>query len=480
MNPLKWSPYDSLKWIALALIIRLGLFLFFNHEFHLHWRQDMLHGIVVHHNDTDGYFTPLEAVVAGEGYNSPCRMPGLLPIYWPLRLVFSASNAQTVVIVLQLILGALSAFLLAKSAFVWTNSNKVFKTVFFLYAISSFVSIWDHAAISDSFSVNFLVVAIYFLSQFYINKSNRLVLVAGFFLAWSVFFRPAHLLVYPAFACLLWAIHGLHFNGFKKAFAGALILTAPFAISDALWINHNYQRYERFVWLQDDDQLCFGSLAPYHIAVRDMIIQRGGDFKEWSVNTELAWIMDADSTSNFAFDPSFFTSNYSLDSLKLLKQHYTVAADRSLENHIRVQAQNQVMNLANNMAQEYKEEAKFRYYFVNRIKQIRRFIFSGNVDNLPFPSRSKMSWIEFAVKSFYTLLLHSVVVVFLCASVFFCYKRNWILLALSLFPWILILLLGGVLGYAEQRYLTPAYPFMLIIGASFLFRKTALKPSNIS
>jgi uncharacterized membrane protein YgdD (TMEM256/DUF423 family) len=39
---------------------------------------------------------------------------------------------------------------------------------------------------------------------------------------------------------------------------------------------------------------------------------------------------------------------------------------------------------------------------------------------------------------------------------------------LLIFPIFHILVLGAILGYAEQRYLTPAYPFLVVGTAIFL------------
>jgi hypothetical protein len=47
------------------------------------------------------------------------------------------------------------------------------------------------------------------------------------------------------------------------------------------------------------------------------------------------------------------------------------------------------------------------------------------------------------------------------------------MIGIALAPLTIILVIGGVLGYAEQRYLTPAYPFMVVVVSYFLlyFRK---------
>jgi hypothetical protein len=204
------------------------------------------------------------------------------------------------------------------------------------------------------------------------------------------------------------------------------------------------------------------------VATRNFVIGRGGDFKEWSLNTELAWIMDGDTSSKFIFNESYFTPKYGMDSLNTLKRYYALSRDSAATEIERQDAISRLENLAINMNNDYKMERKLDYYFLNRIKLILLFAFSGTVENLPFPAKADMNVFEFGIKAFYVLLLHAVVLLFFFGFCYAIYSKDLGILAISSFPIILILIIGAFLGYAEQRYLTPVYPFMLVVAAYFV------------
>jgi hypothetical protein len=42
------------------------------------------------------------------------------------------------------------------------------------------------------------------------------------------------------------------------------------------------------------------------------------------------------------------------------------------------------------------------------------------------------------------------------------------MLVVAIIPWILIITLAGIMGYIEQRYLVPAYPFFIILLVYFI------------
>ncbi len=463
-----WSTKNYLNWFFLALAIRTVIFIFFNFEFQQNWPDELRDSVAIFHNDSYGYYNPLESIYSGEGYVTACRMPGLVPVYCASRVFFSHPNAIIFIVLLQVIIGAISVVALAAAAYKLIASELAFKIVFFTYAISSFVTIWDHAAQSDSFSVSFMVFALYFLVKLKQKLHWKNALLFGLFFAWSVFHRPAHIVAFPLLFFFIFSIKGITLCAFRMAIYYSIIGILPFLIFDAIWVGYNFQKMKRVVFLQDEDRVCFQALADHHVATRNFVIGRGGDFKEWSLNTELAWIMDGDTASKFSFNESYFTPKYGMDSLNTLKRYYTQSKDSAATEIERQAAISRVENLALNMNNDYKMERKLDYYFLNRIKLILLFAFSGTVENLPLPAKADMNVFEFGIKAFYVLLLHAVVLLFFFGFCYAIYSKDLGILAISSFPIILILIIGAFLGYAEQRYLTPVYPFMLVVAAYFV------------
>lgn len=472
-NHLNFTNRKYLRWFFLALIVRACVFVFFCFEFNQNWPSDLLHSsVVVFHHDTSGYYDPLENMHNGLGYDSSCRLPGLAPVYSVARLFFTQENAILFIVLLQIIVGAISVVALASSAFKLLKSEVAFQIVFFSYALSSFVSIWDHAALSDSFSISFLVFAFYFLVRLKDDLRLLNAFLFGLFFTWSVFHRPAHIIAFPILFFFILSLKGVSWKSFRMAVLYSAIAIIPFVIADSVWLKYNFDKTDRIVFLQDEDQICFTALAEYHVAVRNLVIQRGGDFKEWSRNTELAWIMDGNPESKFNFRKHYFTEKYPIDSLVALKDYYTIARSESTSSEVKSDAKRKTEELAERMAQDYKEERKFDYYFLNRIRLMQLFAFSGTVENLPLPSRANSNWVEIGVKVFYVVLFHLVVLLFFLGFIYALFQRNWEIMAIASFPLAVIFIIGAYLGYAEQRYLTPAYPIMMVVAAFIVHKFT--------
>lgn len=479
-NPLKWSVDSVLKWMILAFIIRGAMMLFFSFEFQNNWRPDLLHsGFVVLHNDTHGYFSPMESFIAGDGYSSSCRMPGLLPIYALIRVFFSPEISEIVLVIIQFLVSLVAVYLLAKSAYLLKKSQVLFVITFFVAAFSSFISIWDQALLSDSLSVSFLIYCVYFALK-YVDDSKKVNLVwSGVFLAWTVFVRPTHILLIPVLGLL---ILFKHWNGFKSVgivFKTSVILFLPIVISISAWTYRNYSQLGRPVFLQDRNEVCFGALSEHYVSLRNMVIAWGGDYKGWSKNTELSWFLDKNTSTHFDFDQRIFTTQYNADSLRLLKGYFLTNLDENTDNTLRAFSEKKIREMSLRYTNSYKNEHPIDYYFFNRIRLIRLFVFQGNIENLPLPQMSQMNPFEKMVKYFYSILLIFVAGFFLISCVCSLISKTHTTSIVFLFPVLIIILIGAFFGYAEQRYLAPAYPYMVIgfamLCAKFFETWTALR-----
>jgi hypothetical protein len=470
-NPLKWSVDSVLKWMILAFIIRGAMMLFFSFEFQNNWRPDLLHsGFVVLHNDTHGYFSPMESFIAGDGYSSSCRMPGLLPIYALIRVFFSPEISEIILVLIQFCASVITVYLLAKSAYLLQKSQVLFVITFFVAAFSSFISIWDQALLSDSLSVSFLIYSVYFALK-YIDDSKKMNLVwSGVFLAWTVFVRPTHILLVPVLGLLILFKHWKGFKSFGIVFKTSIILFLPIVVSIAAWTYRNYSQLGRPVFLQDKNEVCFGALSEHYVSLRNMVIGWGGDYKGWSKNTELSWFLDKNTSTHFDFDQRIFTTQYNSDSLRLLKGYFLSTLDERADNAIRTFSENKVREMSLRYTASYKNEHPIDYYFFNRIRLIRLFVFQGNIENLPLPAMSQMNPFEKMVKYFYSILLIFVAGFFLISCLCSLISKTHTTSIVFLFPVLIIILIGAFFGYAEQRYLAPAYPFM-VIGFAMLCTK---------
>jgi hypothetical protein len=412
----------------------------------------------------------MESFIAGEGYSSSCRMPGLLPIYATLRVVFSPEISEIILVFIQFVASLFAVYLLAKTAFLLKKSQVLFTITFFVAALSSFISIWDQALLSDSLSVSFLIYSVYFAIKYVEYSEWKSLVWSGVFLAWTVFVRPTHILLVPVLGLLLLYKHWRGFKSIGVLLKTSIILFLPLVISISAWTYRNYSLLGRPVFLQDKNEVCFGALSEHYVSLRNMVIGWGGDYKGWSKNTELAWFLDKKTSTHFDFAERIFTTQYNADSLQLLKQYLTSSLDEQADSTVRNLGVNKVQEMSLRYTASYKSEHPIDYYFVNRIRLIRLFVFQGNIENLPLPAMAQMNVLEKLVKYFYSILLIFVAGFFFVSFIYSLISKTHTTTIVFLFPILIILLIGAFFGYAEQRYLAPAYPFM-VIGFAMLCAK---------
>jgi hypothetical protein len=454
-----------IKWLTIAFLLKGSMFAFFALQFCQNYPPDSIEfSLFISSGDTGGYYQPIEAFVNGAGYTSICRMPGLLPIYGPLYFLFGTLG-KVPVIFLQFILGVISTYLLAISAKNIFGSLQVFYFTFFLYGLSSFVSIWDHYGYSDSFSTSFLIISFYFFTRFVNSKRAAMLLASGFFMAWSVFLRPVNLIVIPCYFVLLL----INCKGnIRSLIKNALRVVAPCLILIACWGFYTYRVHGKPILLQAPFSECYGNvLSPDHLAIRALIIALGGDFQEWSQGSRSQWFFSnkINYKQSNPFTKYNFTSQYNFDSILNLRNKYHFLHDKNdLSEEEKKLLEADLVTTANRYHASYKSENTFRYYILNRLILVRKFIFPGRLDNLPFPKFADMSLYHKLIKFGYLILLNFISFGGICGLILGFFKKNYY----GIIPLTFILLFTCILGFIEQRYLVPAYPFLCIYCSWFI------------
>jgi hypothetical protein len=453
----------AIKWFSVAVSIKLVLFVLFAVNFIQNWPADWITNFIfILSGDTTGYYVPIESFVNGNGYYSFCRMPGLLPIYGPLYFLFGEVWGKTLVIVLQFLTSALSVYVLARTAELVFNNKRIFYISFFLYAISSFVSIWDHYGYSDSFATSFMIFTFYFFVRYAQERNLKHLFLSGAFMTWSLFFRPINGLVYGCFAFILFI---LLIKDFKLLIRAGFLFVLPCIVSIGIWASYNYHMHKRFILLQGSFSDCYvAALTNDHLAIRDLIIAWGGDFQEWSIGTEAEWFFSKKmnyKAKNF-FTPSTYTSGYNLDSLINLKVAYdSIRSKVPPPDSVKQALVNKIVRSAGAYKKSYQSEHAFRFYILNRVKFLQRFMFPTRLDNLPFPKVSDMKLYQKLTKAGYLVLLNLVSLLGLIGIfVSFSRKNLYVIIPLSI-----VFIVACLLGFVEQRYLLPAYPFFCIYSA---------------
>ncbi|MFN6040061.1 MAG: glycosyltransferase family 39 protein [Bacteroidota bacterium] len=397
----------------------------------------------------------------GQSYSSACRMPGLLPIYSFFRLFFSVDITRILVIFAQFLCGIISVRCLALIARQLFNSN-IYSLVLIVYSLSSFVSIWDHYGLSDSFSVSFLIFSVYFLIKFIYSQVNLNLILSGLFIAWSVFFRPVVIIIMPLYLIVLY--RGVSYKLLFQYVKQAVILCSILFLFLLVWVFYNYKRTQRFIPLQDTMENCFSSYPLHFQKITDLVIGWGGDYQKWHSGGEMHWFLNKniDVKKSNPFSSNIYTSVYNYDSIVKLRQAYFLSVSQGIDSKLKKYYIDYVTENATLYKSVYEKEHPLNFYIFNRLRLIVNFCFPLHLENLPFPKRTDMSFIQFCVKGFYFLLFLAISF-FGVLSVFFVIKENnrKIILVYGI-PIMFIFILAGYLGYIESRYFVPVYPFFFL------------------
>lgn len=452
------------QWIWIIASIKLVLFTYYAVQFHNYWDSDMLVGDVgVTTGDSTGYYSPAKSFATGEGYNSVCRMPGVVPIYALFAVFLDHYSALVSVVFVQLLLSIFSVYLLGSFASSVFKSKYIFQLVTLLYAMSTFVSIFDHMLMSDSLSNSFFIFSIFYLNTSFEKYSWKRLLISGFFLAWAVFLRQIFLVVYPAIAFLL-VIH--YRNLWRQWFFGGLIFIAPLVISIGLWSQYTLKIAGKRIYLTAPIEDCFSTYTLQYQELSGLLIDMGYGEPFWTEGSLPQWMIRSKTNAKApSISTRHFNSAFNADSLNILRNQYH--AFLNSEGLTREELGKSFLDKVMFYRKTYRNENKWDYYVLNRLRHVQVFLFPMRLDNLPGPAFSQMNIFQKAIKLFYSLFFFIVAPLGLISLFWIFIKRPMREGSWSTIPLLLFATLAVVLGFVEQRYFVPIYPFC-IIGVSVL------------
>lgn len=448
----------AIKWLGIAFAIKLVMFIYFAINFYKNTPADLVSNFIfIYSGDTTGYYEPMDSFVNGHGYDSYCRMPGMLPIYYVLSLFFSAMWAKTFMIVLQFITSTISVYVLALVAKMVFKKDRIFYITFFLYALSSFVTIWDHKGYADSFSTTFLIFSFYYLLRSKDKSRYTSLLLSGIFITWAVFIRPIVGIVIPIY--VLFYLFDL--KNIKQTITSGLVFSLPVVLFLFLWAQRNYSQTGRIIILQGPLSECFPGLTPELLSIRDLIVSWGGDTQPWAKGSDGEWFLSKKGAAAEPESKNIYTKAYNLDSLIKLREFFNLTFADSIPDADRNAFKNYVNTKTKLYVDSYRDEHGAKYHFTNKLLLIKRFMFPSRLDGLPFPKLSEMSLVQKAIKGGYLLLLLLVSVFGMIGTVISLSRKIF----LPVLPWAFILILSVGMGYVEQRYYIPVYTFFVILSA---------------
>ena len=458
-------------WLLLALIIKS---LFFSYKVSFEHRtvanENYKETFAMEGGDSYSYFEPVDNYISSGKYYGKIyedyRMPGYGAIYFILCKFFSVPVALNILVLLQLLLSAISVYVLASISFSLFRSDLSFYLTYFLYLISTYVSLYDPLLLSESFCCSALIIGIYFLLNHKSSKWN--LLLAGIFFAWCVFLRP---IMFPllGIACFVLMIDMRNtvkrsvFQKLKLCF----VFLIPFVITDGLWIVSNYKKYDRIIPLTKSkyypniEDSYWAGLLPFINAI-------GGSHMFWQPGSEMSFFIDSpgyiDRKVIATLPDNIYTSKFNLDSLNMIRQLIKEADAPTLDSA----EKNALINTINSKMYTYttsiQVEKPYLFYFGSRIKALKAFFIHSGTYNLFNKASYDLTTIEYLLKLFYSILYLIVIVGGFIGSFMLITKGiklpHYLLISLIAFYLALVFPLG--LKVSEYRYFVPGYPIFCI------------------
>jgi hypothetical protein len=469
------SPGHRFFWISTALLIKVIILGYFLYQSQQLTPGRVIGHVVVKQNDygfflgvVDNYFsTGTMTYIEGKPFAG--RMPGYGIPYMLLRYVMPQQAALVSLIFLQVLLSAISVYVLARMALMLLRHEKYFHITFFLFAISTYTSLFDIFTLSESFSVSAVIFMLFFLFRYVERERAADLVLAGFFLAWCIFLRPflgLFIIIIPL-SVLLWKWKR---NGFAKAFTHAALLCLPFIVFEAAWIIRNYNALGKFVPLETALNESYGKHGPYRasaIAIRQLITGWGGVTGEFYDNSEAWWFHHAqgEQVNNYQFKPHVFNDGFTRDSLVRLKEIFNASGDMARTEHERDSLNTVAETIALKYAESYKQSNKLRYYVLNPFVRVKQLAFSNPNLLMPLPKFSEMNILQKGIKLGYTAMYFIIVAAGLIGALIMLFKRKmdlrWFMLLVI--PLIITLtIIFNPLSIIENRYFLTAYPALLL------------------
>lgn len=465
---INWSSHFSIRRdVAIVVIVKLLLAAYFLYLFNKNYDGSRLyHGLAVNWGDTNGYLNPIEYWLDQSVPLDACRMPGHLPLYAPLYSMLGREWASVGLIIIQFILSIVSVICLARLAFLILRTKFVYYSTLILYSISTFVSIWDLVLMADSFSISLLIISCYLFWAFLNDNKWKYLIYFGLAFSGSFFFRQISVAIAPVFLILLWQRSYKHIGlkHFIKSSICAFIVPAVFLAS---WSLYNFNQNGRFILFVKPINECCGAFTLERLKAGEVLNNWGLNMVHWRPESPGAWFFSKDFETVIHPDiSSKATINYPADSILSLKNAYTKYRNCTNDSAKTIYG-NQFVLKADYIINDFKLQRPWYARVFSRIGLLYSFIFPVTLDNLPLPKRSDMNGLEFLVKISYYALLILINILALVGSIYFFIYTKKIDFYIIIIPWVLCLMLALWLGYIEQRYFAPIYPYFLIISVFF-------------
>jgi hypothetical protein len=450
-------------WVVMAIFAKTSFFIFKVCELGIP-NLIYLETFASDSGDTTSYIEPIENLLKNGVYYDDFRMPGYGWLYFLLRLIFSQTYALNTLVIIQLLLSSLSVYTLALISDKIFKHNYFFYSTFFLYAISSFVSLYDHALLTESFCTSAIIFSVYFLFS---NKKLDLI-ISGMLLTWAVFLKPVMVPLIVLFGLYV-LVRDVHkkFQIKSYSWCNTLLFLLPFFVVDGAWVIRNFQKYDSIIPLTKSVYYPDYEKS-YHLELFAFMNSFGGSIVHWEPGSEITFFSPLPEfikkREEAVLPNNIYTSKFNYDSLIVLRELIKVRDNETVNLYEKQVLDSSIKNKFNTYTKSIKQEKPFLYYIGSRFKVLKTFFVHSGTYNLFNKASFELNKIEFVLKLFYSTLYLIVVIFGFIGSFTLLLKgiRNIDYLFISCVGLYIALVFPFILKLDEFRYFVPGYPFFLI------------------
>lgn len=473
MKPIKLPDIDKSKallFIGVALLFKVFFFLVCMKFYGVSFQK-----LYFFNGDQQGYVNFCETFYrTGVHYDGSStvkdytyRMPNFIFIYYPIRLFFSQQITLNLIIILQTILSAVSTYVLALTAWFVFKRKKYFYLTFGLYCVSSYVAVYNNMLLTESIGTSLLIISVYLLFTGVKNNLLKWVFASGTLMWLCIFFR--------AFLGMVWvgALVYILFApvNFKRRLKLMLAYAVVFLLMESIWVVRNYDKTGQFIafdsshfWYDDmpykAERPYVNFIKAYGFSVIDWIKDYQGT---WFTAEEEAKAKGIARPGDDIFPASTFNDGLTIDSLKYARTNLIcarMAVDDKPDTAIQ-HCDAEASRMFNKFIAALKAKQPFNYYIGNRLRVTYRLLNQHTGYQLKYvhqPFKAVLGFIDYFIN--YLIITGGILGIFILLGFNIRNKEFWLI---AFIPVFIIVLFGFLLIEAEARYITTAFPFLLII-----------------
>lgn len=466
-------------WIIIAIIAKLLFFSFMLSENLLYTEEN---GIYLTCGDTWMYTSPIDNLIENRGYFPDFRMPGYGIIYFLFRLIFSKVMALNLVVITQVLLSAISVYLLALIVKDIFNSVTLFYVSFYAYLFSTYVSIYDIWIQSDSPAIACSIFSLYCFVRGIKKVSYISLFLSGLFLTWCVFIRPVYSPLFVFFGFTLMVIYIRKKFSYSRIFKSIFLFILVFVLIDGAWMVRNYKIYKYIIPLQrfvepatEEPRFKNDKLA---MSLFEFLESWGGDRLWWNPKADINWFEYIDIADNIKrqvrdiqFPTYIYTSKFNYSDLEIVKHYIACSKDESLPRDEREKYSRLATERLNDFTTSIKREKPYVYYVLAPLLRLKKFLFHSGTYNLFRRPYTELNFVELIFKISMSLIYLFVVIggfLGIIVLSFNNYKINLKLL-LAVMAAYFVLIMPFIFKFFHYRHFLPAYPFMLVCAIYFTY-----------